>query len=88
MKPSTHGSSLALSRREAVGASIAAVSVVALAVLGASVATAGGPATTAPGALKAAAPKSVASGPLCVPCSASRTMTVRWRDPRARSRAN
>ena len=37
----------------AVGACIAAVSVVALAVLGASVATAGGPATTAPGALKA-----------------------------------
>jgi predicted lipoprotein with Yx(FWY)xxD motif len=34
-------------------ASIAAVSVVALAVLGASVATAGGPSTTAPGALKA-----------------------------------
>jgi predicted lipoprotein with Yx(FWY)xxD motif len=37
----------------ALGAWIAAVSVVALAVLGASVATAGGPATTAPGALKA-----------------------------------
>jgi predicted lipoprotein with Yx(FWY)xxD motif len=36
-----------------VGASIAVVSVVALAVLGASVATTGGPATTAPGALKA-----------------------------------
>jgi predicted lipoprotein with Yx(FWY)xxD motif len=35
------------------GASIAAVSVVALAVLGGSVAAAGGPATTAPGALKA-----------------------------------
>src|ERR1700753_181924 len=35
------------------GASIAVVSVVALVVLGASVATAGGPATTAPGALKA-----------------------------------
>src|SRR5271163_2404717 len=35
-----------------VGASIAAVSVVALAVLGASVATAGGAATTAPGTLK------------------------------------
>jgi predicted lipoprotein with Yx(FWY)xxD motif len=35
-----------------VGAWIAAVSVVALAVLGASVAAAGGPATTAPGALK------------------------------------
>src|SRR6201995_498440 len=34
------------------GASIAAVSVAALAVLGASVATAGGPSTTAPGALK------------------------------------
>jgi len=37
----------------AVGGCIAAVSVVALAVLGASVATAGGPALTAPGALKA-----------------------------------
>jgi predicted lipoprotein with Yx(FWY)xxD motif len=37
----------------AVGGCIAAVSVVALAVLGASVATAGGPAPTAPGALKA-----------------------------------
>jgi predicted lipoprotein with Yx(FWY)xxD motif len=37
----------------AVGAWIAAVSVVALAVLAASVVTAGGPATTAPGALKA-----------------------------------
>src|SRR6202041_1689221 len=35
------------------GASIAAVSVVALSVLGVSVATAGGPATTLPGALKA-----------------------------------
>jgi predicted lipoprotein with Yx(FWY)xxD motif len=40
-------------RSGAVGAWIAAVSVVALAVLGASVATAGGPAPTAPGALKA-----------------------------------
>ena len=40
-------------RAGAVGAFIAAVSVIALAVLGASVAAAGGPATTAPGALKA-----------------------------------
>jgi predicted lipoprotein with Yx(FWY)xxD motif len=47
------GRLLARLRTGAVGASIAVVSVVALAVLGASVATAGGPATTAPGALKA-----------------------------------
>jgi predicted lipoprotein with Yx(FWY)xxD motif len=47
------GRLLARLRSGAVGACIAAVSVVALAVLGASVATAGGPAPTAPGALKA-----------------------------------
>jgi len=40
-------------RAGVAGASIAAVSLVALVVLGASVAAAGGPATTAPGALKA-----------------------------------
>src|SRR5690242_8985255 len=44
---------LARLRAGVVGAFIAVVSVVALAVLGASVAAAGGPATTAPGALKA-----------------------------------
>jgi predicted lipoprotein with Yx(FWY)xxD motif len=48
------GRLLARLRAGVTGASIAVVSVVALAVLGASVATAGGPATTAPGALKAA----------------------------------
>jgi predicted lipoprotein with Yx(FWY)xxD motif len=46
------GRLLARLRAGVVGASITVVSVVALAVLGASVATAGGPATTAPGALK------------------------------------
>ena len=47
------GRLLARLRAGVVGAFIAVVSVVALAVLGASVAAAGGPATTAPGALKA-----------------------------------
>ena len=47
------GRLLARLRAGVAGASIAVISVVALAVLGASVATAGGPATTAPGALKA-----------------------------------
>jgi predicted lipoprotein with Yx(FWY)xxD motif len=47
------GRLLARLRSGVAGAFIAAVSVVALAVLGASVAAAGGPATTAPGALKA-----------------------------------
>jgi predicted lipoprotein with Yx(FWY)xxD motif len=47
------GGLLARLRSGVAGACIAAVSVVALAVLGASVAAAGGPATTAPGALKA-----------------------------------
>jgi predicted lipoprotein with Yx(FWY)xxD motif len=47
------GRLLARVRSGVAGAFIAAVSVVALAVLGASVAAAGGPATTAPGALKA-----------------------------------
>ena len=47
------GRLLAPFRAGVTGASIAAVSVVALAVLGASVAVAGGPSTTAPGALKA-----------------------------------
>ena len=47
------GGLLARLRSGVAGACIAAVSVVALAVLGASVATAGGPATTAPGDLKA-----------------------------------
>jgi len=47
------GRLLARLRAGVVGAFIAVVSAVALAVLGASVATAGGPATTAPGALKA-----------------------------------
>ena len=47
------GRLLARLRAGVVGASIAVVSVVALVVLGASVAAAGGPATTAPGALKA-----------------------------------
>ena len=47
------GGLLARLRAGVTGASIAVVSVVALVVLGASVATAGGPATTAPGALKA-----------------------------------
>jgi predicted lipoprotein with Yx(FWY)xxD motif len=47
------GRLLARLRSGVAGACIAAVSVVALAVLGASVATAGGPATAAPGALKA-----------------------------------
>jgi len=47
------GRLLARLRAGVAGAAIAAVSVVALVVLGASVAAAGGPATTAPGALKA-----------------------------------
>ena len=47
------GRLLARLRAGVVGASIGAVSVVARAVLGASAAAAGGPATTAPGALKA-----------------------------------
>jgi predicted lipoprotein with Yx(FWY)xxD motif len=47
------GRLLARLRAGVAGAFIAAVSVVALAVLGASVGAAGGPATTAPGALKA-----------------------------------
>jgi predicted lipoprotein with Yx(FWY)xxD motif len=46
------GRLLARFRAGAAGASIAAASMVALAVLGASVAAAGGPATTTPGALK------------------------------------
>ena len=72
---------LARLRAGVAGASIAAVSVVALAVLGASVATAGGPATTAPGALKA-----VRIGGVTV-LAAANGRTLYWFAPDAATRS-